>query len=51
MGGAGKAGETGEAGLRADRLGRTYKAERFGIGNLQIVLLRGTTEDVAAIVK
>lgn len=51
MGGTGKAGETGEAGLWADRLGRTYNAERYVIGNLQFVLLRRNTEDVAAIVK
>lgn len=43
----GGAGEAGEAGLWADRLGRTFNAESFISGSVQTVVLQRNLENVA----
>lgn len=43
----GGAGEAGEAGLWADRLGRTFNGESFVSGSVQIVALQRNLENFA----
>lgn len=43
----GGAGEAGEAGLWADRLGRTFNAENFVSGSGQTVMLQRNLENFA----